>query len=423
MHVAWCIASLSLSFANVASASNSGKWCPRACELTLNYATFNDTDPWLSHKVRQCRSRLRTTSLYLCFEEFCTFDDGEVPKYIAESTEWCDEHAGVTLPSFHDVVDGWTPEDKARLPRYSAAKAVEWPVLNTAVIPDDDFFERAFTTLVGSIMPILLSLANQDQDAAFYEYDVHLVYGWYMYYFWIIVISFGIGARIVASITNLRSRDYHAVATEEYAAAKNQQGSLSIPNSWLKRYLTVPAAFGDRCSRPLGWCTIPPRAQTFTIAIFIILNIVLCCADYRLTDGNLYWPDKFDQLLRFVSDRTGIISLANFPLVWLFGMRNDLLMWLTGWGFGTYNAFHRWVARVATLQAIMHSLGYTLMIANSQSSATFDLAIQKLTQHRWWLRRSPVVLQKTLLLERRASDHCHVSTSGVLILRDSSRAL
>jgi hypothetical protein len=39
---------------------------------------------------------------------------------------------------------------------------------------------------------------------------------------------------------------------------------------------------------------------------------------------------------------------------------------VTGWGFGTYNAFHRWVARVATLQAVVHSLGYTLMIWNSQ---------------------------------------------------------
>jgi hypothetical protein len=182
-----------------------------------------------------------------------------------------------------------------------------------------------------------------------------------MYYFWIIVLSFGVGARLLASITNIRSREYQAVANDESDYPKNQL------YPWLKRYITVPAAFGDRCSRPLGWCTIPPRAQTLTIAAFVVLNGVLCCTDYRLTEGNLYWPDKSDQLLRYVSDRTGIISLANFPLVWLFGMRNDVLMWVTGWGFGTYNAFHRWAARVATFQAVIHSLGYTLMIWNSQS--------------------------------------------------------
>lgn len=190
-----------------------------------------------------------------------------------------------------------------------------------------------------------------------------------MYYFWIIVLSVGVGARLFASIANIRSREYRAITNEESGYAKNHRGILHRPHFWLKQYIIVPAAFGDRCSRPLGWCTIPPRAQTFTIATFVILNGILCCANYRLTEGNLYWPNKSDQLLRYVSDRTGIISLANFPLVWLFGMRNDVLMWMTGWGFGTYNAFHRWAARVATFQAVIHSLGYTLMICSSQSMA------------------------------------------------------
>jgi hypothetical protein len=38
-------------------------------------------------------------------------------------------------------------------------------------------------------------------------------------------------------------------------------------------------------------------------------------------------------------------------------------MWVTGWGFGTYNSFHRWVARVSTVQAIVHSVGYTIMVS------------------------------------------------------------
>lgn len=194
-----------------------------------------------------------------------------------------------------------------------------------------------------------------------------------MYYFWLIVISFGVGTRLVALISNTKSWDYQAVAHDESGTPKNERGFLSLPHTWLKRFITVPAAFGNRCSQPLGWCTIPPRAQTLTIAAFVTLNVILSCANYRLTDGNLYWPNKSDQLLRYVSDRTGIISLANFPLVWLFGMRNDVLMWLTGWGFGTYNAFHRWAARVATLQAVIHSLGYTLMIINSKLVATWQL--------------------------------------------------
>lgn len=70
----------------------------------------------------------------------------------------------------------------------------------------------------------------------------------------------------------------------------------------------------------------------------------------------------FEQGLRYVSDRTGIISFANFPIIWLFGMRNNVAMWLTGWDFGTYNNFHRWTARIATVQAIVHSIGYTILV-------------------------------------------------------------
>lgn len=37
-------------------------------------------------------------------------------------------------------------------------------------------------------------------------------------------------------------------------------------------------------------------------------------------------------------------------------------MGLTGWDFGTFNNFHRWIARIATLQAVVHSIGYTVIV-------------------------------------------------------------
>lgn len=89
-------------------------------------------------------------------------------------------------------------------------------------------------------------------------------------------------------------------------------------------------------------------------------ELTLGCSS-NWTDDSSY-PAVSDQVLRYISDRTGIISFANFPLIWLFGMRNNVVIWLTGWDFGTYNSFHRWVARVATLQAVIHSLGYSVLI-------------------------------------------------------------
>lgn len=132
---------------HVASALYAGRFCPSACELTLNYATFNDTDAWLSRKVRSCRSELRVTSLYLCFEEYCK-DDGAREKWIEDQRPWCDEFAGVTLPAYHDVVDQWTLERRAGLRRLDADTALSWPTLDEVVVPEEHFFDRAFMTMV-----------------------------------------------------------------------------------------------------------------------------------------------------------------------------------------------------------------------------------------------------------------------------------
>jgi hypothetical protein len=136
----------SCAVAHVATSLYAGKFCPLACELTLNYATFNDTDAWLSRKVRSCRSNLRTSSLYLCFDQFCD-GDKEAEAWIQEQTLWCEEHAGVTLPAFHDIVDRWSSSSKADVRRVGAEEAMKLPMLNEVVIPYNAFFARAYTTM------------------------------------------------------------------------------------------------------------------------------------------------------------------------------------------------------------------------------------------------------------------------------------
>jgi hypothetical protein len=148
MHIITTLAYLLVfTLPHVSSALHLGKWCPAACHLSLSYVTFNDTDRWLSRKVRACRSELYTTSLYLCFSEYCE-EDGESEKWIDVQSRWCDAHAGKALPLYHDVVDSWTNKDLAHVKRLGADEAFKAPVLTEVEVPDGGFFERAFTTLV-----------------------------------------------------------------------------------------------------------------------------------------------------------------------------------------------------------------------------------------------------------------------------------
>ena len=79
---------------------------------------------------------------------------------------------------------------------------------------------------------------------------------------------------------------------------------------------------------------------------------------------------KAFQAWRYVSDRTGIICFYNLPWLWMFAGRNNVFIWLTGWSFQTFNIFHRHIARLTTVQAIVHSIGYSVIEANYDELAS-----------------------------------------------------
>lgn len=96
--------------------------------------------------------------------------------------------------------------------------------------------------------------------------------------FWIGVVWIGLFSRLLWAI---------ACAQRFGVYSQKPPGLLDRFSLRLKRYVTIPATFGYRCSQNLWWCTIPPRIQTITLLIFIILNIVFCAHGYMFTENNL----------------------------------------------------------------------------------------------------------------------------------------
>jgi predicted ferric reductase len=66
------------------------------------------------------------------------------------------------------------------------------------------------------------------------------------------------------------------------------------------------------------------------------------------------------EICEYVGNRTGTLSLVNMSIAILFAGRNNLLIALTGWSQTTFLTLHRWTARVAAVQAVVHSIVYTL---------------------------------------------------------------
>ncbi|KAI4747630.1 hypothetical protein E4T50_02026 [Aureobasidium sp. EXF-12298] len=130
----------------------------------------------------------------------------------------------------------------------------------------------------------------------------------------------------------------------------------------LKQYITVPAAFNDQHLSPLPYRIgyLPKRDISLLIAAYVILNIVFSAVSFHHVTPNAWYADRRHEIAAYVSNRTGVLSFANLALAILFSGRNNLLINVTGWSQSTMLAIHRWASRVATVQAVVHSIIYTI---------------------------------------------------------------
>lgn len=92
----------------------------------------------------------------------------------------------------------------------------------------------------------------------------------------------------------------------------------------------------------------------------MVLNFIFCCVPYKSIQPNAWWSSSRSELAAYVANRTGILSFANLALAILFVGRSNPIILLTGLDQTTTLTFHRWAARVATLQAVVHSIIYTV---------------------------------------------------------------
>lgn len=105
---------------------------------------------------------------------------------------------------------------------------------------------------------------------------------------------------------------------------------------------------------------LPKRGISLFIAAYVILNIIFSAVSFHHVTPNAWYADRRHEIAAYVSNRTGVLSFANLALAILFSGRNNLLIYITGWSQSTMLAIHRWASRVATVQAVVHSIIYTI---------------------------------------------------------------
>jgi predicted ferric reductase len=134
-------------------------------------------------------------------------------------------------------------------------------------------------------------------------------------------------------------------------------------------YLVYPSTIGSYQVRPLPWLigNAPTVGQAAYISLFFALNVILCSVNYGSSQPHPWGFSKREEILAYIGYRTGHIGYALLPLVVLFSSRNNFLLWVTNWSYGTYLLLHRWVARIFAVQAIVHSITLLLTYKGSGS--------------------------------------------------------
>ncbi|GAB7351452.1 hypothetical protein MBLNU459_g2114t1 [Dothideomycetes sp. NU459] len=92
---------------------------------------------------------------------------------------------------------------------------------------------------------------------------------------------------------------------------------------------------------------LPSNATSLGILLFLGLN-----AFY------MFYRVPLTLLTTFVfADRTGLLFVANLPLLYLFAAKNQPIVLLTGYSYETLNIFHRRLGELMALLALVHSAG------------------------------------------------------------------
>ncbi|KAJ4360553.1 uncharacterized protein N0V89_001118 [Didymosphaeria variabile] len=150
---------------------------------------------------------------------------------------------------------------------------------------------------------------------------------------------------------------------------------VPFPNTLVTQFnawVIDPPLWGTKQKQPLvgGLGLMPTRGQALFIAYFLVINIILSSTGYRSAQPNAWHPGSVrNEIIILVANRVGVLSFANIPLLILYSSRNNILFWVTDWSHSTFLLLHRWVAGIATIQAILHSVIYLRLRVEAHTHA------------------------------------------------------
>ncbi|ESZ95052.1 ferric reductase like transmembrane component [Sclerotinia borealis F-4128] len=276
--------------------------------------------------------------------------------------------------------DGYSAEKQAKCFSTQAVAGAPKPTFQDslpATAPTDELSEDALWLNVTSLVNSNTYYATHGTEKEFARSEyIHTRYSLIKYFrvmLYLIVIGICVGTGILAQARSIFPRF---------------QKQMNYSTLWakLQQHIFLPSLLGSRHLEPLpgnvGY--LPGRILSIFIGIYIALNVVLSSVSFRTFFPNTFFAAPQFELCEYVGNRTGTLSLVNMSISTLFAGRNNILINLTGWGQSTFITLHRWTARVAVLQAVVHSICYTVAYFEPGSGGAAAYVAKIAEPFYWW---------------------------------------
>lgn len=186
-------------------------------------------------------------------------------------------------------------------------------------------------------------------DEAIYYTNFASYYSYGLSAFWAFVFFFGVVSHFVA-------KNAHNVTARFFSGKKTNM---------VRRHFSLSALGGLKHNVPLsirrmGIMAVPTRAQFVVTFIYVFAEIFYIFIGLAIAPKGLPTNDLRANWVKSIANRSGGMAVTQVPWIFLFAGRNNILMWVTGWGFDTFNVFHRWIARMCVLHSLIHTVAYAM---------------------------------------------------------------
>ncbi|KGO39956.1 FAD-binding 8 [Penicillium expansum] len=290
----------------------------------------------------------------------------EVTCMYASAKAWCSEK------EFEAVIPYWESLCAKNSMELMSMASIEHLLTDEYInsLPQIDPEQNNVTTTGTIDSPVLLSKryytrAYKSYVSHDYAMPKHKRYGWGIIGYWGAVLVLGMMSK-AWTVFFSRWSVCGLCDPETRSSLQSKKGPLASLFHFLRTHIIMPASLAPAIpNHQQLWLShaLPKRVDTLIVLGFWIVSILLSCVGYDSFAGSLSVPSLYQQNWQYTSDRTGVLAYACLPALWLFSGRNNVFVQLTHFSVQSFTMFHRHIAWVCTILAVVHSINYSVLFA------------------------------------------------------------